>query len=421
MEEVSGEPQRDKPIMNDPKERKSSKVEKNSSNCEKVEVKTELHTELKQNDAKTNLIAIRLLFRGNRVGSFIGTKGSKIISIRNESGCEVKVKGNVHDYERIVYVNGEKTGVTLALLRIAEHIEADLNDQTIAKTSKIASPKKSPVTLYMIVSIAQCGSIIGKGGHRLRNVREKTGCQVKIPNEILPNSNEKVITFTGTPTMIHDCINSISLIISEESPNCKRKYMPYVPAIYPPSPVFGMEGFPRRLWRDSFVPPGFFHNHHSNNNIHHFQPGPGLPWNGQFTRPLVPPCGLYHQDPRFHGIPADTISDHFDIKLPQTFNHDGSVEVKVDKDKMGLIIGRGGSTIREIRMRSTPDIKIKDAEENSTFRKITIGGNRESIDRAIFCLHECVNGLMNFTLPYLNCNNNYIHRIPIHAARYKKD
>ena len=42
--------------------------------------------------------------------------------------------------------------------------------------------------------------------------------------------------------------------------------------------------------------------------------------------------GIPPSDPRFHQV--DTSTDHFKIKLAQSPNPDGSVEIRVDKDKV---------------------------------------------------------------------------------------
>lgn len=372
---------------------------------------------------ETIIVTIRLLFKGNQVGTIIGRKGSKITQIREESACEIKVKGNDQDIERIVSVSGSPSGVTRALLKIAEFVEADLNDGLTGRTTKI------PVTLNMIVPTSQCGSIIGKSGYRIREIREKTGCNVKIANDLLPNSTEKLITLYGEPRVIEGCVDAICLVMIEEAP--RGKCTPYTPATYGPSPVFGMEGMPRN---QNFTPNNYFNNgsirsRNTNNNVQSYNHGgpvsnghngggqsgqgswnqsnhqSGHPVHMNHSQTFNPtrhpgfqniygspagPGGLMHpSDPNF--VFRDTSLDHFKVKLGMTTNQDGSVEIRVDKDKIGAIMGRGGSRITEIRNRSTQDIKIHEQDENSQIRRITLNGSKDLIDRAILMLHVCVN------------------------------
>lgn len=336
----------------------------------------------------TILVTIRLLFKGNQVGTIIGRKGAKITQIREESACEVKIKGNERDIERIVSVSGSPSGVTRALLKIAEFVEGDLNDGLTGRTTKI------PVTLHMIVPTGQCGSIIGKGGFRIKEIRENTGCNVKIANELLPGSTEKLITLYGEPRVIEECVKAICQVMIEEGQ--ERKCTPYIPATFGPSPVFGMDGMPRGAQYPPHGPPGYGYTApHGPTGAPY---GAGANWNGPHG-PMHPvrhpfqgsyPGAYPHpQDPSF--FLQDTSLDCFKIKLAMNQVQDGVVEVSVNKDMMGAVIGRGGSRISEIRMLSTQEIKIHEVEGESPVRRITVQGTKDQIDKAVLLLHVCVN------------------------------
>ena len=66
-----------------------------------------------------------------------------------------------------------------------------------------------PATIHIVVPAVQCGAIIGTGGFRIKEIRESTGCLVKIGREHLPRSTEKLITLSGTPDIIRDTIEKI--------------------------------------------------------------------------------------------------------------------------------------------------------------------------------------------------------------------
>jgi len=347
----------------------------------------------------TILVTIRLLFKGNQVGTIIGRKGTKISQIREESACEVKIKGNERDIERIVSVSGSPSGVTRALCKIAEFVEGDLNDGLTGRTTKI------PVTLNMIVPTGQCGSIIGKGGFRIKEIRENTGCNVKIANDLLPGSTEKLITLYGEPRVIEECVKAICQVMIEEGQ--ERKCTPYIPATFGPSPVFGMDGMPRGATgyppqgppgpggypgygppHGAQAPPQQNYNQQNNWNGPHGPIHPVRhPFQGGFQQGF--PQQNFPQDPSF--ILQDTSLDHFKIKLAMNRVQEGVVEVSVNKDMMGAVIGRGGSRISEIRMLSTQEIKIHEVEGESPVRRITIQGTNVDLDKAVLLLHVCVN------------------------------
>ena len=57
--------------------------------------------------------------------------------------------------------------------------------------SSSASNSSKPTTgtsLKLIVPASQCGSLIGKGGGKIKEIREVTGASVQVASELLPNS-----------------------------------------------------------------------------------------------------------------------------------------------------------------------------------------------------------------------------------------
>ena len=45
-----------------------------------------------------------------------------------------------------------------------------------------------------MVPASQCGSLIGKGGSKIKDIREVTGASVQVASELLPNSTERTVT-----------------------------------------------------------------------------------------------------------------------------------------------------------------------------------------------------------------------------------
>lgn len=134
---------------------------------------------------------------------------------------------------------------------------------------------KPPVTLRIVVPASQCGSLIGKGGCKIKEIREvciensmwsqtyetkpckpqslsiswlstfylwnkvnqtlihsrswiviffhsvcvfqSTGAQVQVAGDMLPNSTERAITIAGTPQSIIECVKQICVVMLEVS------------------------------------------------------------------------------------------------------------------------------------------------------------------------------------------------------------
>ncbi|XP_047574016.1 poly(rC)-binding protein 3 isoform X10 [Lutra lutra] len=112
-------------------------------------------------------LTIRLLMHGKEVGSIIGKKGETVKKMREESGARINIsEGNCP--ERIVTITGPTDAIFKAFAMIAYKFEEDI----INSMSNSPATSKPPVTLRLVVPASQCGSLIGKGGSKIKEIRE---------------------------------------------------------------------------------------------------------------------------------------------------------------------------------------------------------------------------------------------------------
>lgn len=78
---------------------------------------------------------------------------------------------------------------------------------------------RPPITLRLIVPASQCGSLIGKGGSKIKEIREVTGASIQVASEMLPNSTERAVTISGTSEAITQCIYHICCVMLEVNLN----------------------------------------------------------------------------------------------------------------------------------------------------------------------------------------------------------
>ncbi|VDP30409.1 unnamed protein product, partial [Soboliphyme baturini] len=114
------------------------------------------------------------------VGSIIGKKGDHIKTIRDEVSSSIyettilekvhfqsMAKINISDStsaERIVTITGSVHNITKAFTMICRKFEEDQSQAHI-----VATP---PITFRLIIPANQCGSLIGKGGSKIKMIRE---------------------------------------------------------------------------------------------------------------------------------------------------------------------------------------------------------------------------------------------------------
>ncbi|TKC39787.1 hypothetical protein EI555_004705, partial [Monodon monoceros] len=167
-------------------------------------------------------LTIRLLMHGKEVGSIIGKKGETVKKMREESGARINIsEGNCP--ERIVTITGPTDAIFKAFAMIAYKFEEDI----INCMTNSPATSKPPVTLRLVVPASQCGSLIGKGGSKIKEIRESTGAQVQVAGDMLPNSTERAVTISGTPDAIIQCVKQICVVMLESPP--KGATIPYRP------------------------------------------------------------------------------------------------------------------------------------------------------------------------------------------------
>ncbi|XP_059956319.1 poly(rC)-binding protein 3 isoform X4 [Mesoplodon densirostris] len=292
-------------------------------------------------------LTIRLLMHGKEVGSIIGKKGETVKKMREESGARINIsEGNCP--ERIVTITGPTDAIFKAFAMIAYKFEEDI----INCMSNSPATSKPPVTLRLVVPASQCGSLIGKGGSKIKEIRESTGAQVQVAGDMLPNSTERAVTISGTPDAIIQCVKQICVVMLESPP--KGATIPYRPK--PAStPVIFAGGQAYTIQGQYAIP------HPDLTKLHQLA----------MQQTPFPPLG--QTNPAFPGLDAS----------PPASTH----ELTIPNDLIGCIIGRQGTKINEIRQMSGAQIKIANATEGSSERQITITGTPANISLAQYLIN----------------------------------
>ncbi|KAK0133778.1 Poly(rC)-binding protein 3 [Merluccius polli] len=321
-------------------------------------------------------LTIRLLMHGKEVGSIIGKKGETVKKMREESSARINIsEGNCP--ERIVTITGPTDAIFKAFAMIAYKFEEVPEEDIINSMSNSPATSKPPVTLRLVVPASQCGSLIGKGGSKIKEMRESTGAQVQVAGDMLPSSTERAVTISGTPEAIIQCVKQICVVILESPP--KGATIPYRPK--PAStPVIFSGGQVR-----AEPPPATTAT--SMSLVLQHQPLPAYTIQGQYAIPHPDQLTKLHQlamqqtpftplgqtAPAFPGLDTS----------PPASTH----ELTIPNDLIGCIIGRQGTKINEIRQMSGAQIKIANAIEGSSERQITITGTPANISLAQYLIN----------------------------------
>ncbi|KAJ8388120.1 hypothetical protein AAFF_G00147380 [Aldrovandia affinis] len=319
-------------------------------------------------------LTLRLLMHGKEVGSIIGKKGETVKRIREESGARVNISEGSCP-ERIITITGATDCVYRAFGMIAYKLEEDL--AALVANGTVTS--KPPVTLRLVIPASQCGSLIGKGGSKIKEIRESTGAQIQVAGDLLPNSTERGVTISGTQDAIVQCVKLICAVILESPP--KGATIPYRP-----SPCPGAVLLPGNQ---------VFETSEFGSHPLYSMPQAGLD--------LQQAYAIQNQ----YGIPHSELVKLQQLSLQQglgtmgqsaaqvmagleTGSQTTSQELLIPNDLIGSIIGRQGTKISEIRQVSGAQIKIGSQLDSGSDRHVTITGSPVSISLAQYLITSCL-------------------------------
>ncbi|XP_043190939.1 poly(rC)-binding protein 3-like isoform X3 [Amphibalanus amphitrite] len=358
-------------------------------------------------DGPSVTLTIRLLMQGKEVGSIIGKKGEIVKRFREESGAKINISDGACP-ERIVTVTGATDAIFKAFTLVCQKFEEAAGLQSGGG----GGAPRPPITLRLIVPASQCGSLIGKAGAKIKEIREVTGASIQVASEMLPNSTERAVTVSGTTDAITQCIYHICCVMLESPP--KGATIPYRPKAQvgtAASPVLF-------AGNQNFALPGGF----------------GLPSAGAAADPsksnplasLLGGLGGAHNaiQTNTSAMTALAALAGSQLRTPPTAGPcTQSHEITVPNELIGCIIGKGGTKIAEIRQISGATIRISNCEEKdrecgNTDRTISITGAPDNVSLAVYLINLRISletasmGVAGMGFQYIS--PNHIIKVPIH-------
>jgi len=282
-----------------------------------------------------------------------------------------------------------------------------LNNENLNEPSSSTS-KTYP--LRLLIPHILIGSIIGKGGARIREIQEASGARLNASDSCLPLSSERSLVVMGVADAVHIATYYVGSTLLEQ---LKERFggpaasayatrsggpagavpggMQVVP--YCPQPASGgygnREHYGRRHdARAHHMAPGPYPQQYPAHPAHHTTPMPihygSGPQAGAYgaAAPHVPIHAAPHAaapgpggpqgQPMHGGMPGGSLTQ----------------QIYIPNDMVGAIIGKGGSKINEIRQMSGSVIKINEPQDNTNERLVTITGTEECNRIALYLLYN---------------------------------
>jgi predicted RNA-binding protein YlqC (UPF0109 family) len=193
---------------------------------------------------KEQTITLRLLVHRYAVGAIIGRQGAVIKETQQETTARVQVSNEPlpQSTEKTVSVTGTPNSVHTAISRILAQLRENQPNKPQRVTHYVpgqqlmvppvygsfspyqaqlmyqnqATPYGAQPTSRQEIGIptSTAGSIIGRGGAVIRDIRLQSGTQISIA-DAEPNGNERIVTVQGSPQGISTAIYLIRQLVEQ--------------------------------------------------------------------------------------------------------------------------------------------------------------------------------------------------------------
>lgn len=358
---------------------------------------------------ESQYLHLRSIISSTEAATVIGKSGENVTQIRLKSGAKVVVSEfNRGAIERILTISGPVDAVAKAFgLVIRTLNQEDLEAKSTAQS------KTYP--LRLLIPHILIGSVIGKGGSRIREIQEASGARLNASESCLPLSTERSLVVLGVADAVHIATYYVGSTLIEQlnerfnGPAASNyatrgghpagaipggmQVVPYVPMN--PTGQWGHPDNYRRHTNSSQRTPA---NPYGISYLH----GQPPPQPNQAQQPQAPaPYGAsasprtatgYNPQAPVHYPTHGAAMPAVGTAPPQTMGGPtlGTVtqQIYIPNDMVGAIIGKGGQKINEIRQLSGSVIKINEPQDNSNERLVTITGSQECNQMALYMLYQ---------------------------------
>jgi heterogeneous nuclear rnp K-like protein 2 len=278
-----------------------------------------------------------------------------------------------------------------------------------------STPQSKTYPLRLLIPHILIGSIIGKGGVRIREIQEASGARLNASESCLPLSTERSLVVLGVADAVHIAAYYVGSTLVEQL--TERFGGPaasaYATRSGGPAGVVpgGMQVVP-------YVPQTgggqWGHPDHFRKNAQPSRPAAAAPYGQPQQQPAYnqpPPqaqggqplhfagspragpgyTGAGPHQPAPYGAPPPQAGPAGPAAQPMQGVVPGqpmTQQIYIPNDMVGAIIGKGGAKINEIRQLSGSVIKINEPQDNSNERLVTITGTQECNQMALYMLYS---------------------------------
>ena len=154
-------------------------------------------------------------------GAIIGKGGETIKELMDKTECDVKISKNDERFpttsERVISVQGDQTAVEECIIFCQEKIRKDQPPPN-AKSESHAINAKRKEACKLVVSDTSAGRIIGKGGQRIKDMKNDYSVDINITrkDELPRGFDERCVSVGGEEGNVDNCVKEIIKLVCED-------------------------------------------------------------------------------------------------------------------------------------------------------------------------------------------------------------
>ena len=311
--------------------------------------------------SKSDSYALKFLIESKFAGNFIGAGGSMHKEFQEVTGIIAHISRSDQVFpgttERIIYLNGDGDGVTLAVSLLWKLLAGAESGKTWKPRSAERESDSARVSGNISIPMDAAGGVIGKGGSFLRTIEDESGAKVVVnpKDSDSEKTRERTVSISGT---VKSCTSAVLKIIDKMSLDEENAKYTFPGTSYGAAPREDKDdrgGKSEKSERDQ-------------------------------SRGRAAASG---------GRASSSRDDSEDKKYASTIVKTSStIQMAVENDKIGNIIGKQGSTLRELMSSTETTIIISPKGEymkGTTKRLVTITGPAKSARSAHIKINKLVN------------------------------
>jgi len=319
---------------------------------------------------------LKLLVPNVIAGHIIGKGGSYLAELKSKYGGHIRLSGNHEFYpgtdERVICLTGKVSEITDLCTYIMDKVLNTEHGEPLRNN-------RGDKTL-IVVTHKGAGLCIGKGGATMKELRETTGVRCGIADSLGAHVNgDRVLTMSGSMEQRQEaCAQIIDLIAAEET-NMANTTVRYNGEFTQRSGGFGGSNMSLSSSVSRHGSSVASSNHGDSSLVGMIENIAASLDKGQIIAALT---GISSNQG-----PTSKPSPHTGLELKSK----AEVKLEVPKDMVGHLLGKAGSTIKEMIAKSHGarfDFEEKDRSDPSPIRTLTITGNFDQVQSAYHIVHE---------------------------------